>query len=137
MLADWLTESTSKSAKKLTKDRIENPQRTIKKKLKALVKLELIYVSESRPGVKGIGTSLIYQFTKFGYLLAWIIESFDGNYNEDLIQEEILAIVRDIFTINKHSSSSYILFSKFVKKCNEAKEFRNIIAPFRQAISDG
>jgi hypothetical protein len=118
-LADWLTG-------------IENPQRTIKKKLTALRELELIYVSESKPGVKGIGTSLTYQFTKFGYLLAWIIESFDKNYNEELIQNEIFTLVNDIFTIREHSSASNILFSKFVEKCEDRKEFRNIITLFRR-----
>jgi len=135
-LADWLTGSSSKSDKR-TKDRIENPQRTIKKKLIALRELELVYVSESKPGVKGIGTSLTYQFTKFGYLLAWIIESFDKDYNEELVQNEIFTLVNDIFTIREHSSAPHIFFSKFVKKCEDRKEFRNIITLFRQGISEG
>lgn len=136
MLVDWLTDSTSK-ADKSTKSRIENPQRTIKKKLTALRELELIYVSESKPGVKGIGMSLTYQFTKFGYFLAWLIESFNVNCDEILIQDDIYAIVSEILTIGEHSSASYVLLSKFIKKCNERKEFRNIIALFRQAISNG
>lgn len=136
MLADWLTGSTSK-AKKRTKDRIENPQRTIKKKLTALRELELIYVYESKTGVKGIGTSLTYRFTKFGYLLAWIIESFDENCDEILIQDEIYTLVSEIFMIREHSSASNILLSKFIKKCNDRKEFKNIIVLFRQGVSEG
>jgi len=83
------------------------------------------------------GTTLTYQCTKFGYLLAWIIESFDENCDEDLIQNEIYTLVSDIFTIREYSSASNIFFSKFVKKCNDRKEFKNIIALFRQGVSEG
>lgn len=53
-----------------------------------------------------------------------------------MIQNEIYTLVSEIFTINEHSSASNIFFSKFVKKCNDANEFRNIVYLFRQAISD-
>jgi len=134
---DWLTKDTSNSSDKATKDRVENPQRTIKNKLQNLVDLELIRVSGSRSMKKGTGTTPTYQCTKFGYLVAWIIESFDENNDQELIQSEIYTLVSDIFTIKEHSSSSNIFFSKFIKKCNDRKEFRNIIVLFRQGISEG
>lgn len=134
---DWLTKDPSNSSDKSTKDRVENPQRTIKKKLQNLVDLDLIQISGNRPVTKGIGTTPTYQCTKHGYLVAWIIESFDENCDEILIQDEIYTLVSEIFTIREHSSASNIFFSKFVKKCNDANEFRNIVSLFRQAIYDG
>jgi hypothetical protein len=124
---DWLTKDTSDSSHKSTKDRIENRQSTIKNKLQNLVELELICMSGCRPAKKGTGTTLTYQCTKFGYLVGWLIESFDETYDKDLIQDEIYALVSDIFTIREHSSSSNIFFSKFVRKCNDRQEFSNII----------
>ena len=59
------------------------------------------------------------------------------NCDEILIQDEIYTLVSEIFIIREHSSASNILLSKFIKKCNERKEFRNIIVLFRQCISDG
>ena len=67
-VTDWLTKDTSKSSDKSTKDRIENLQRTIKKKLQNLVDLELIRISGNRPVTRGTGTTPAYQCTKFGYL---------------------------------------------------------------------
>ena len=136
-VTDWLTKDISNSSDKSTKDRVENLQRTIKKKLQNLVDLELIQIFGNRPMTKGTGTTPEYQCTKFGYLVAWIIESFDKNCDEKLIQNEIYILVSEIFTINEHSSASNIFFSKYVKKCNDANEFRNIVSLFRQAISDG
>ncbi len=136
-VTDWLTKNTNSSSHKPTKVRVENRQSTIKKKLQDLIDLDLIRISGNRPVKKGTGTTLEYRCTKFGYLLAWIIESFDENCDEELIQNEIYTLVSDIFTIRKHSSASNIFLSKFVKKCNDRKEFKNIIALFRQGISEG
>ena len=69
-VTDWLTKDTSNSSDKSTKDRVENLQRTIKKKLQNLVDLELIQISGNRPVTKGTGTTPEYQCTKFGYLVA-------------------------------------------------------------------
>ena len=136
-LIDWLTSNKNNNSEdKGTKNRIENPQKTIKKKLQNLVKLKLIYVSESRPGTKRIGTALIYQYTKLGYLLAWIIESFDENCDQKLVQNEIYALVSDIFTIKEYSSSFNIFLSKFFKKCKERNVFGNIIAMFRRGVCE-
>lgn len=136
-VTDWLTKDINNSSNKSTKDRVENLQRPIKKKLQNLVDLELIQISGIRPVTKGIGTTPEYQCTKYGYLVAWIIESFDKNCDEKLIQDEIYTLVSEIFTIREHSSASNILLSKFFKKCNERKEFRNIIVLLKQSISDG
>lgn len=135
-VTDWLTKDSSNSSNKSAKDRIENRQSTIKNKLRKLVELELIRVSGNRPVTKGTGTTSEYQCTKFGSLVAWITESFDEKHDEYLIQNEIYALVSDIFTVREYSSSSNIFFSKFVKKCNEANEFRNIIVLFRKGISE-
>ena len=69
-VTDWLTKDPSNSSDKPTKDRVENLQRTIKKKLQNLVDLELIQISGNRPVTKGTGTTPEYQCTKFGYLVA-------------------------------------------------------------------
>jgi len=135
-ITDGLTKDNHNLSPKPTKNRIENRQSTIKKKLHNLVDLKLIRISGSRPAKKGSGTTLTYQCTNFGYLLAWLIKSFDESNDEELIQNEIHAIVSEIFTIREQTSASNILFSKFVKKCNEIKEFRNIILLFRQGIFD-
>jgi hypothetical protein len=67
---------------------------------------------------------------------AWLIKSFDESSDEELIQNEIHAIVSEIFTIREQSSAFNILFSKFIKKCNERKEFGSVIVLFRQGIFD-
>lgn len=136
-VTDWLAKNINGSSHISAKARIENRQSTIKIKLRNLVELKLIRISDRRPMKKLEGTTLTYQCTKFGYLLAWIIESFDENCDEDLIQNEIYTLVSDIFTIREYSSASNIFFSKFVKKCNDRKEFKNIIALFRQGVSEG
>ena len=130
-LADWLTSNTSKLGNTTTKNRIENPQKTIKKKLENLVKLKLIYVSENKPG------TTLYQYTKLGYLLAWIIESFNENNDQELIQNEIHVLVDDIFTIKEYSPPFNIFLSKFFKKCKERQVFGKIIVVFRRGLCEG
>ena len=135
-VTDWLAKNINGSSHISAKDRIENRQSTIKKKLRNLVELKLIRISESRP-MKKEGNYFNISVYQIWLFIAWIIESFDENCDEDLIQNEIYTLVSDIFTIREHSSASNIFFSKFVKKCNDRKEFRNIIALFRQGVSEG
>jgi hypothetical protein len=128
-ITDWLTSNNNNKnpANKDTKDRIENLQKTIKIKLRNLVDLQLLYLDGNRPIVKGTGTTPTYQFTEFGYLLGWIIESIDSEISQDKICNEIYDLISIIFMVDENSPSSTVFYSKFFKKCNDRQVFGDIV----------
>jgi hypothetical protein len=87
--------------------RIENTQDTIKNKLNDLIDLGIISIVGSTKVQKGNATTPLYQYKGLGYLLAWIIESFDSDKRERA-NNEIYQLVD--FTFKVKSKSSYDIF---------------------------
>jgi hypothetical protein len=135
-ITDWLTTDNEDSTVERTKDRIENPLKTVKNKLNNLIQLRLLDIMGDRPMAKGTGATPTYEFTEYGYLLAWIIESFDSKTSQEVICSEIYDLLCNIFTIedNLISTSSSIFYSKFLKKCKEKGVFENIVILFRDTL---
>ena len=136
-ITDWLTTNNSNNAFKRTKVRIENPLKTVKVKLNNLVQLKLLDIAGTRPMAKGIGITPTYRFNEYGYLLAWIIASFDSKTSIKTICNEIYNLLCNIFTDNDdlYSTSTTIFISKFLKKWKEREVFEDILILFRETLS--
>ena len=136
-ITDWLTANKKDNADKQTKERIENPQKTIRNKLKNLVQLNLLRTAGARPITKGIGTTPTYQFTEYGNLLALIIESFAYKTSQEFnrICDEIYNILCTLFPVEEDSTATVIFFSKFFKKCKEKEVFDHIVMLFRDRLT--
>jgi hypothetical protein len=135
-ITDWLTINNEDHTDKSIKDRIENPQKTVKNKLKNLVQLQLLNDAEGRPMARGSGTTSTYQFTEYGSLLAWIIESYNSQISQEIICNEIYNLLCDIFMVNDtlSSTSTVIFISKFFEKCMKREVFEYIVILFREAL---
>lgn len=91
-------------------NRIENTQETTKNKLNHLVSLKIIRVVGSKKVQKGNATTPLYQYTGLGYLLAWLIESFDPDKRERA-NNKIYQLVDFTFKVKaSKSKSSYDIF---------------------------
>lgn len=139
-ITDWLTANKNDSADKRAKERIENPQKTIKNKLKNLVKLELLKMTEARPITKGAGTTPTYQFTDYGHLIALIIESFTYKTSQEFtcICDEMYNLLCNIFPVEEDSTfstSTTIFLSKIIKKCKEKGVFDQIVMLFSDTLT--
>ena len=135
-ITNWLTANKKDSVD--NKERIENPQKTIKNKLKNLVQLKLLKLTEARPIARGAGTTPTYQFTEFGYLLALIIESFAYKTSQEFkyICDEIYNLLCTIFPGEDSaiSTSTTIFFSKFFGKCRKKEVFDQIVILFGDTL---
>jgi hypothetical protein len=135
-ITDWQTINKEDHTDKPVKDRIENPQKTIKNKLKNLVQLHLLNEAESKPMTRGSGNTPTYQFTEYGCLLAWIIESFESTTSQEVVCNAVYDLLRSIFTVDDKlaATSTSIFISQFLKKCKERGVFENIVILFRETL---
>ena len=136
-ITDWITANKEGNINKPNKQRIENPQKTIKNKLQNLVQLELLRIAGNRPVAKGTGTTPIYQFTEYADLLALIIESFEFKSSQEFscICNEIFNILCTIFPAKEGSTSTTVFYSNFFKKCKENGVFEYIVVLFRDIVA--
>jgi hypothetical protein len=138
-ITDRLTANEKNNVNKHAKERIENPQKTIKKKLKNLVQLELLKMTEARAIAKGAGTTPTYQFTDYGHLMALIIESFTYKTSEfTCICDETYNLLCNIYPVEEDSAfstSTTIFLSKIIKKCKEKGVFDQIVLLFRDTLT--
>lgn len=136
-ITNWLTASDKDHVNQYIKNRIGRIKKTVNIKLKNLVQLQLLEVAGNKPIAKGSGTTPSYQFTEYGYLLAWIVESFDSNASQEVICNEIYNQLCNISTVddNIFSTSTSIFISNFFKKCKERGAFNNIVILFRETLT--
>lgn len=113
-------------------DKIENTQKRVKNRLKGL---ELIGLVKHRnvKQQKGTGETAVYMFSPYGYVLAWIIESFNPN-SRDNANNEIHKWLEIIYRVEEYSSSTIIFYARFFKKCNEKGQFEYIVSLFRSVL---
>ena len=142
-LSEWLMSKNNEfvnyykdpSTKTITiSNRIDNTQTRTKDKLDDLINLDLIEISGYTKQEKGTGQVRLYNYTNNGYLLAWIIESFDEK-KELITNTKIYDVLNSIFNIGESSASPDIFFYSFFKKCYEQKAFGDIVGLFREILS--
>jgi hypothetical protein len=114
---------------------IENIQKNVKLKLKDLTTLGLIKLSGTRKQKKGTGLVPLYRQTKFGNLIAWIIESFDPTKSKSAVAEIYSILASSIYKIHKSSPSYTIFYSKFFNKCMKMGVFDYVVNQMRLMIS--
>ena len=149
-IAKWLLEnnqefidrySKNSYSDKSKKERIENSQKRVKRKLNDLVNLGLIQIKSNVKQQKGNSTVPIYQHTEFGYFMAWLIEGFQQvskqSSNSFISFEKLYYYLQLIFPITEDSTASIIFFSKFFKKCKEKELFVNIIYLVKEILDSG
>src|SRR6185437_13445734 len=125
----WLVDNNKKylSLSKTAKNRqetVENIQRSVKNKLGNLEKLRLIRKIGTRPQRKGKGEVDVYKYTDLGWLIAWIIASFDSAMAEEA-NARIYQIIETINNNNKAPSTD-IFIAAFLKKCKDDGVFGEI-----------
>ena len=115
-------------------NRIEHTLKRTKDKLKDLINLDLIEITGYAKQERGTGQVRLYSFTKNGYLLAWIIESFDEKKQASAITKMYDGL-NSIFDLGESSASPDIFYCSFFKKCYERKAFDDIVGLFREILS--
>jgi hypothetical protein len=93
--------------------KIEHTQQRVKDRLGDLVSLDLLDVSIIKQ-TKGTGTTFLYNGTYYGYLIAWVMESFDPAKRQNA-NNEIYKIFEGILKRTNYSSAAYklLLHKKF------------------------
>jgi len=138
-LAKWLIKNnpefiTFYEGKDMTdSDKIENTQKRLKKRLKDLELLGLVKHGKAKQQ-KGTAEIPVYTYSRPGYILAWIIESFNPN-RRDGANNEIYNWLEMIYSIDNHSSSNVIFYAHLFKKCKETGQFDYIVSLFREVIN--
>src|SRR5205085_10839982 len=95
----------------------------------------LIKLSGTRKQKKGTGLVPLYRQTKFGNLIAWIIESFDPTKSKSAVAEIYSILASSIYKIHKSSPSYTIFYSKFFNKCMKMGVFDYVVNQMRSMIS--
>ena len=93
--------------------RIENTQQRTKDRLNDLIQLNLVEISGSEKQEKGNAYVNIYDYTFFGHLLAWLIESFNPQKREKA-NEEIYNLFSSFY--NQYQTWSQYAFSSALYK---------------------
>jgi RNase P subunit RPR2 len=145
-LAKWLINNNREFINRYTQDsskhtpigtRIEHTQERTKDKLKDMVNLDLIKIVGQTKVEKGTGTTPLYQYTKVGHLLAWIVVSIDS-INQTVADNEIYDLfVNTMFRIKEDSSSYTIFYHSFFKRAKENGFFGDIVNIFRRSLDSG
>ena len=112
---------------------IENIQKRVKRKLNNLEELGLIQNIGTRKQRKGSGSVPVYKYTDFGYLLAWIIQSFDSSMSEEA-NAQIYRIIETILKIDKDAPSLDIFILSFLRKCKDNRVFGEIVGLFKEIL---
>ena len=137
-LAKWLIENNPefvalyRGRNVKDSDKIENTQKRVKNRLKDLELLGLVRHGKTKQQ-KGTAEIPVYVYSRFGYVLAEIIESFNPNKREDA-NDEIYNWFEIIYRIKEDSPSTTIFYAHLFKKCKE-KQFEYIVSLFRKVLS--
>jgi hypothetical protein len=113
--------------------KIENTQRRVKNRLKDLEILGLVKQHGETKQQKGTGETPVYAYTRYGYVLAWIIESFSPECR-DKANNEIYNWFEIIFRVDEYSPSFTIFYANFFKRCKEKGQFESIVSLFRSIL---
>lgn len=137
-LGYWLLDNNEKylALSKTAKNReetVENIQKSVKKKLGNLEKLGLIQKIGARPQRKGSGEVDVYKYTDLGYLIVWIIASFDSAMAEEA-NARIYQIIEAINNNNNKAPSPDIFITAFFKNCKDNGVFGEIVYLFRKIL---
>lgn len=103
--------------------KVANTQQRVKDRLGDLVSLDLLQVSTIKQK-KGNGTTFLYNGTYYGYLIAWVMESFVPA-KRDNANNEIYNIFEGILKRTTYSSAVYKLLLH--KKFKEAGVFGTFV----------
>jgi hypothetical protein len=138
VVAKWLIKNNSEfitlyeGKDRTDSDKIENTQKHVKSRLKDLEVLGLVKQGKTKQQ-KGTGQIPVYACTRYGYVLAWIIESFDPK-SRDKANNEIYNWFEIIFRVDEYSPSVIIFYAHFFKKCKEKGRFEYIVSAFRSIL---
>jgi hypothetical protein len=139
VVAKWLIKNNSEyialyKGKDLTdSEKIGNTQRRVKNRLKDLEVLGLVKQHGETKQQKGTGQTPVYAYTRYGYVLASIIESFDPK-SRDKANNEIYNWFEIVFRLDEYSPSVIIFYAHFFKKCKEKGQFEYIVSLFRSIL---
>jgi hypothetical protein len=138
-IGKWLIKNNSeyialyKGKDRTDSEKIDNTQRRVKNRLKDLEVLGLVKQHGETKQQKGTGETPVYGFTRYGYVLAWIIESFDPK-SRDKANNEIYKWLEIIYKVNQYSPSTIVFCALFFKKCKEKGLFEYIVSLFRNVL---
>ncbi|MGB6531085.1 MAG: hypothetical protein WBF33_23505 [Candidatus Nitrosopolaris sp.] len=137
-IAKWLIKNNSgfitlyEGKNKTDSEKIENTQRRVKDRLKELEQLGLIKHGKTKQQ-KGAAEIPVFAFSQYGYVVAWIIESFSPDYR-DKANNEIYNWFEIIFRVDEYSPSVIIFYAHFFKRCKEKGQFEYIVSLFRSIL---
>jgi hypothetical protein len=135
-LAKWLHKYNPdfyKGRKVKDSDIIESTQKRVKKRLKDLELLRLVRHGKTKQQ-KGSAEIPLYVYSRLGYVLAEIIESFNPNKRENA-NDEIYNLFEIIYRIKEDSPSTTIFYAHLFKKCKEKGHFGHIVSFFRKVVN--
>jgi hypothetical protein len=94
-------------------NKVENTQQRVKDRLGDLVSLDLIQAGSTKQS-KGNGSTFLYNGTYYGYMIAWVLESFVPARRENA-SNEIYNIFEGVLKQSNYSSAVYklLLHRKF------------------------
>jgi hypothetical protein len=135
----WLIKNNSeyitlyKEKDRTDSEKIENTQKRVKNRLKDLEVLDLVKQHGETKQQKGTGETPVYAYTRYGYVLAWIIESFDPK-SRDKANNEIYKWFEIIYKVNRHSPSTIIFCALFLRNVRR-RDSLSILSVFLEMSS--